>query len=123
MKTCVFARILRTLLVAALFLGPVLSFAVPMAMAMQDAPGKNTISADSGHSAKLGCTGCPGQGKGMAMVAHNCDAACPSPIVLPVQPASPEPRPPLAWLIFSIPDHPTIAGRIEPPPPKFSTRT
>ena len=122
MKACVFARIMRTLLVAAFLLGPALSLAAPMAMAMQDTPGKNTISTDSGHPSKLGCMGCPEQGKGMAMVAHNCDAACPSPVVLPTQPAVPERRIAAAWMILPTPYHPTIAGRIEPPPPQSSSR-
>ena len=117
-----FARILRTFLVAALLLGPALSLAAPMPLAMQHEPGKMVILAGAMGAAKAGCMDCPMPSEGTAPVAHNCDATCPAPVMLPVQPASPEPQAALTWLMLSTPDHPTIAGRIEPPPPKSSSR-
>ena len=122
MKASAFARILRTFLVAALLLGPALSFAAPMAVAMHHEPGKMVMLAGAMDAAKPGCMDCPMPSNGMAMIASDCDATCPSPVVLPVQPLSPEPQPALTWLILSSPDHPTIASRIEPPPPKSSAR-
>ena len=116
------ARILRTFLMAALLLGPALSFAAPMMAAMQHEPGKMVMLAGAMDAAKSGCMDCPMPSKGAAPVAHNCDATCPAPVMLPVQPASPEPQPSPAWLILSSPDHPTMASRIEPPPPKSSSR-
>lgn len=122
MKACVFAHILKTFLIAALLLGPTLSFAAPMTNAIQREPGKMAMLAGGMSAAKVGCVDCPMPGKGQAVVVHNCDATCPLAVALPVQPAAPQPQAASTWLIQPTSDHPTIASRIEPPPPKFSAR-
>ena len=122
MRAFVVVSIVRTLLIAALLLGPALSFAAPMPLAMQHEPGKVAMITGATDAAKAGCMDCPMPSKGTAPIAHNCDATCPAPVMLTVEQASPEPQASLTWMILSTPDHPKIVSRIEPPPPKSSSQ-
>jgi hypothetical protein len=122
MKVVMHMRILWALVVAVLVLGPAMAFAAPMPAGMQDMSGKTAISVPTTVPAKTCCMDCPTSGKGNAMTAYSCDAMCPLPVVLPAQPTSPDRLITLAWLILPTPGHSTIAARLDPPPPKSSSR-
>ena len=112
------ARIARIILIAALVIGPAMTFAAPMPAA-HAAPGKMTMSASVERGAD--CKSCPRHDDGMGP--GHCDAACAWLAALPASSFVSEKPVAPAWAMGEAAVPLSVALLVDPYPPRFSSKT
>jgi len=114
-------RIVRTLLVALLLVGPTTVFAGPVTAGAGHVAGNTAACTGADGGVKVDCMNCPHRSDSKRVVAAGCDAACPLlTAVLPLAGVSERPVEPV-WVALPAPPRLGIARPVDLRPPKSSS--